>query len=149
MIQLMYLCPFILTTSRSVRNSLPGQVSSFCYLRNIGDAIYFLCICGSKTPFTVSVEGPLTLHEVKRCMPINLQAFLTHTHTHTHTHTLTQCLQYQPLVDCCLKAIAQRWLSISVWNITVPCHSCFSSQSLNMQTIGEGKHPVLREFTIL
>ena len=139
----MYLCPFILTTSRSVRNSLPGQVSSFCYLRNIGDAIYFLCICGSKTPFTVSAEGSFTLHEVKRCMPINLQAFLS------HTQTLTQCLQYQPLVGCCLKAIAQRWLSISAWNITVPCHSCFSSQSLNMQTIGEGKHSVLREFTIL
>ena len=139
----MYLCPFILTTSRSVRNSLPGQVSSFCYLRNIGDAIYFLCICGSKTPFTVSAEGSVTLHEVKRCMPINLKAFLS------HTQTLTQCLQYQPLVGCCLKAIAQRWLSISAWNITVPCHSCFSSQSLNMQTIGEGKHPVLREFTIL
>ena len=134
MVQLMYLCPFVLTTSRSVRNSLPGQVSSFCFLRNIGDAIYFLCICDSKTPFTMSVEGPFILSEE---MHAHKPASISHTHTHTHTHTdtLSQCLQYQPLADCCLKATAQRWLSISVWNIRVPCHSCFSSQSLNMQTI--------------
>ena len=80
-------------------------------------------------------------------MPINLQAFLSLSHTHTHTQNPLP-LSTTSTISCCLKAIAQRWLSISVWNIRVPCHSCFSPQSLNIQTVWEGKHPVLRELTI-
>ena len=146
MVQLMYLCPCVLTTSRSVRNSLPGHFSSFCYLRNIGNAIYFLCICGLKTPFT-ECWRPFHLtwsEEIHAHKPASIS--LSHTHTHTQNPLP---LSTTSTISCCLKAIAQRWLSISVWNIRVPCHSCFSPQSLNIQTVWEGKHPVLRELTIL